>query len=121
VNSEIDVNDVVAIFSQEGMPSAACQLQPKSSSKLNKSSLTPCDKSVCDLECCHDILEVNGLVYIDGFILNKLLSVHTCEHCNNVHDLSPCKTDAKNSFVFLKTFLSKKNLSVLWVVSCSTL
>ena len=30
----------------------------------------------------------------------KLLSVHNCEHCNNLHDISPSVTDTNNFFLY---------------------
>jgi len=83
-NSEVDVDDLLMIFAREGMSNSTKQIQAKSCSKSKQFAVTPTH----DLECGSDILEVNGLVYFAGFMLKKLLSVHKCEHCSSLRDMS---------------------------------
>ena len=88
-NSEVDVDDLLMILAREGISSSTKRILTKSCSKSKQFAVTP----TRDLECGSDILEVNGMVYFAGFMLKKLLSVHDCEHCNNLRNSAASAID----------------------------
>jgi len=93
-NSEVNVDDLLLILAHKGMSSSTKQILTKSCSKSKQFAVT----RTRDLECGSDILEVNGLVYFACFMLKKLLSVHDCEHCNNLRDSTANATDTNNFY-----------------------
>ena len=88
-NSEVDVDNLLMILAREGISSSIKQILTKSCSKSKQFAVTPTG----DMECGSNIMEVNGMVYFAGFKLKKLLSVHDCEHCNNLRHSSASAID----------------------------
>lgn len=105
-NSEIDVDDLLAILTHK----EASGMNTKSDDITNKKhSMESKFHAVSGLKLGCDILEQNGLLYFSGFLLKKLFAFHTCEECSKQREAKASENDGNKVFLFNKSFQSNKS------------
>ena len=109
-NSEVDLSDMLATISKPQV----CMKRAFETVASAKIADCPLPVNVLPKDCARECLEENGLFYVCGYLLRKLLKWHSCLECDLLHDLEMA-VDSKTEYLQQRTYSSSLHVGLFAV------